>query len=63
MFAPRRSFYDYQYDDGPDYKISFDRMSGQPIINSMDANTMNIKLLEMQNEIAKRMVDDNVLAK
>ena len=29
----------------------------------MDAITMNTKLLEMQNEIAKRMLDENVLAK
>lgn len=60
---PKRSFYDYQYNDGPDYNISFDQMSGQPIINSMDAITMNTKLLEMQNEIGMRMLDDNVLAK
>ena len=25
---PKRSFYDYQYRDGPDYKIRFDKMSG-----------------------------------
>ena len=60
---PKRSFYDYQYTEGPDYNISFDRMSGQPIINNMDAITMNTKLLEMQNEIGKRMIDENVLAK
>lgn len=32
-------------------------------MNSMDAITMNAKLLEMQSEIAKRMVDDSVMAK
>ena len=62
MYVPKRSFYDYQYQDGPDYNISFDQASGQPIVSSMDAITMNDKLAEMQKEIVKRKLDDDQLA-
>ena len=59
---PKNSFFDYQYEDGPDYTIRFDKTSGQPILNSMNAITMNEKLVEMQKEIEKRMLDRNQIA-
>ena len=63
LHVPKRSFYDYQYRDGPGYEISFDRSSGQPKMVNMDATTMNSKLIEMQNEISLRMLDENAIAK
>ena len=47
MYVPKRSFYDYQYENGPDYSIRFNRVSGQPIMSNMDAAAMNTKLTEM----------------
>lgn len=61
--VPKRDFFDYQYQNGPDYKISFDHRSGQPIMTTMDAPTMNNKLIEIQNEIQVRMMDENEAAK
>ena len=49
---PKRSFFDYQYRDGPNYDISFDPLTGQPIVSSMDAITMGNKLNEIHNEIS-----------
>ena len=37
---PKRSFFDYQYEDGPDYNISFDHISKQPLMNEMDPVAM-----------------------
>ena len=37
MFLPKKSFFDYQYKDGPDYRIAFDRRSGQPIMRDVNA--------------------------
>ncbi len=59
---PKRSFFDYQYRDGPDYNISFDRLSGQPIMNSMDAMTMHNRLQEVHNQIAINKMEKNELA-
>jgi len=61
--VPKRGFYDYQYSNGPDYTISFDRRSGQPIMTTMDAATMNNKLIEIQNEIQVRMMDESAAAR
>ena len=60
--VPKRSFFDYQYRDGPDYNISFDRLSGQPIMNSMDAMTMHNRLQEVHNDIAVRTMERNEVA-
>ena len=60
---PKRSFFDYQYRDGPNYDISFDPHTGQPIVSSMDAITMGNKLTEIHNEISKRKLDEKDLAK
>ena len=47
MNVPKANFYDYQYNEGPQYNISFDPRSGQPRFSDMDALTMNAKLSEM----------------
>ena len=57
--VPKANFYDYQYDEGPSYRISFDPRSGQPRFSDMDAMQMNQKLVEMQYEISQRRRFDN----